>query len=167
LLLESRPAGRVSIRTGHPGDAAGKELPFAQWGESLLETDFSYEDLLESHFLWRNQTLAGEEKWGARSCYLVTSEPGPGDRSHYASVTSWIDRDTYFPVRVEKVARGSGEKKEFIAYGLRQAKGLWSASQIEAKTQGRPGSTFLIINRGAAKAEINQRDFDPSVLVKP
>ena len=166
LLLESRPAGRATIRVGHPGEAAPKELPFAQWGEPLLESDFSYEDLLEGEFLWKTQTLVREEPWGARQCYVVKSEPGPADRSHYSSVTSWIDRQTYFPVRVLKVARG-GETKEFIAYGLREFKGHWSASQIEAKTRGRGGSSFLTINRGAEKAAISAKEFDPAALVRP
>ena len=167
LLLESSPAGRVTIRTGRPGEAAGKELPFAQWGQALFDTDFTYEDLIENHFLWKNQALKGEAAYGARSCYLIRSEPGPADRSHYASVTSWIDRETYYPVRVEKVLRAGGTTREFIAYGLRQAKGLWAASQIEAKTQGRGGSSFLIVNRGANKARIDRKDFDPALLVKP
>ena len=167
LLIESRGSGAMSIRIGRPGEASAKELPFAQWGQALLDTDFSYEDLLESHFLWKNQALAGEEKWGARSCYLIRSTPGPADRSHYASVTSWVDRETWFPIHVEKVTRAGGVTKEFLAYGLRQSKGIWSAGQIEAKTKGRGGSSFLIITRGAGKAEIKPRDFDPTLLVKP
>jgi hypothetical protein len=166
LLIESR-AGRTSIRLGHPGEEAAKELPVTRWGEALLGTGFSYEDLLESHLLWKNQTLTGEEKLGARTCYVLKSEPGPGDRSHYASVTSWIDRESYYPVRMEKVARASGETKQFVAFGLRQSKGLWAASQIEVKIKGRPGSSFLIVSRGTGQAKGTARDFDAALLVRP
>ena len=39
--------------------------------------------------------------------------------------------------------------------------GIWSATQIEEKTNGQSGSTLLIINRGSAKANLNLGDFSP------
>jgi hypothetical protein len=167
LLLESFPGGRSVIRTGHPGDRAPSELPYERWGESLLNTDFSFEDLMESQFLWQIQSLMEETMYGARACFVVKSQPGPTDRTHYATVTSWLDREVYYPVKVEKVVKSSGAVKEFTFYGLRQSKGIWSASQIECKTKGKPGSTLLIISRGSAKAHVDESAFDPALLIKP
>jgi hypothetical protein len=167
VLLETNPAGKAMIRTGHAGDRTPREIPFESWGESLLDSDLSYEDMIESHFLWRNQTLVKEEKYGARNCYMVRSEPGASDRSHYSSVTSWLDQEILFPVKVEKVTNGSGSVKEFIYYGLRESSGMWSASQIEVRIKGRPDSTLLIFNRGSAKANLNASDFLPALLIKP
>ena len=124
------------------------------------------QDLLETHFLWRNQTLVGITKYGARDCYQVRSQPGPADPSHYSLVTSWLDQDVFYPVRVEKTLKGAGGVKEFIYYGLRESKGIWSASQIECKTRGRQGSTLLIINRGSEKAHVAPADFDPALLTR-
>jgi Outer membrane lipoprotein-sorting protein len=166
LLLESRRSGRSTVRTGHNGDRAPRELPAENWGDALLDTDFSYEDLMETHFLWHGQTLVSQTQYGARACDLVRSEPGPADRSHYASVTSWLDKDVYYPVRVEKTLKGSGGVKEFIYYGLRESKGIWSASQIECKMRGRQGSTLLIISRGSEKAHVAPGDFDPALLTR-
>lgn len=167
VLLEINPTGRATIRTGHAGDRAPKEIPFESWGEPVLDSDLGYEDIMESHFLWRNQTLVKEEKYGARNCYVVKSEPGASDRSHYSSVTSWLDQEILFPVKVEKLIRSSGSAKEFIYYGLREASGMWSASQVEVRFKGRPDSTLLIFNRGSAKANLKESDFLPASLIKP
>ncbi len=167
LLLESRPSGDNLIRLGHAGDPALRELPFERWGEALLGTAFSYEDLLDTQFLWRNQTLAGETRYGARDCFILRSTPGPADRTHYSSVTTWLDRASAFPVKIEKTLRLSGSVKEFLYYGLRQSKGVWSASQIECRVQGQPGSSLLIVSRGAEKTNLAEREFDPALLIRP
>jgi len=167
LLLESYADGRATIRTGHAGDAAPAELPFARWGERMLDTDFSFEDLMESQFVWRNQTLGDESMFGARPSVVLKSTPGPQDRTHYASVTSWLDREIFYPLKEEKVVKGSGEVKEFLFFGLRQSKGIWSASQIECKIRGKAGSTLFIVTRGSEKAHSEESAFDPALLVKP
>ena len=167
LLLESRPAGASAVRLGHAGDPAPRELPFERWAESILATDFNYEDPMESQFLWRNQSLLDETTYGARACSVLRSTPGPADRTHYSSVTTWLDQTTDYPVRVEKTVRLSGKVKEFIYYGLRQSKGVWSASQIECRSKGQPGSSLLIVSRGSEKANLAERAFDPALLIRP
>jgi hypothetical protein len=70
-------------------------------------------------------------------------------------------------VKVEKVVRTSEEVKNFIYYGLREVRGVWSASQIECKVAGKPGSSLLIISRGAEKPRLDRAAFDPALLTKP
>ena len=86
--------------------------------------------------------------------------PGAQDRTYYDSVTAWIDRGILFPVHVVKTLRGTTQQKEFVYYGLRQVDGAWSASQVEAKQQGKPGSSILVIERGSGKAHLGRKDFD-------
>ena len=167
LLMESGAAGRTAVRAGHAGDTAPKDLGPATWGDPLLDSDLTYEDLMENQFLWQKQTLVKQEKYGARDCAVVRSEPAVVDRSHYSAVTSWLDRLVHYPVKVEKVVKATGQVKEFIYYGLRESKGIWSASQIEVKTAAKSGSTLLIITRGAGKARLTAADFDPALLTKP
>ncbi|HZC24095.1 MAG TPA: hypothetical protein VE866_12200, partial [Candidatus Binatia bacterium] len=80
--------------------------------------------------------------------------------SHYDSVTSWIDRSILFPVHAVKTLRGTGQQKEFIYYDLRQVGGAWSASRVEAKQQGKPGSSILVVETGSPKAKLTRKDFD-------
>ena len=160
LLLHMSVSGHVTIETVLPGEKAASVLPFERWNEPLAGTDFSYEDMVESQFFWKNQKLLAPEKYGARDCFVLKSMPGPQDRTYYDSVTSWIDRSILYPVHVVKTVRGTGQQKEFVYYGLRQVGGAWSASQVEAKLQGKPGSSMMVIEGGSGKANLSRKDFD-------
>jgi hypothetical protein len=160
LLLHMSVNGHVTIEALRPGEKAARVLPFERWNDPLVGTDFSYEDMVESYFFWKNQELLAPEKYGARDCFVLESVSGPQDRTYYSSVTSWIDRSILYPVHAVKTLRGTGVQKEFIYYGLRQVGGAWSASQVEAKLQGKPGSSIMAIEGGSGKANLGAKDFD-------
>jgi hypothetical protein len=162
LLLEMTASGQVKIQTVRPGEKTASVLPFEHWSDPLLGTDFSYEDMVENQFFWKDQQLLAPEKYGVRDCLVVKSSPGAQDRTHYASVTSWIDRSILFPVHAVKTSRGTESQKEFIYYGLRQNSGVWIAMQVEAKQQGKPGSSLLVIETGSGKANLGRKDFELS-----
>ncbi len=162
ILLHMTESGHVTIETVLPGQKAASLLPFEHWNDSLVGTDFSYEDMLESQFFWKNQELAAPEKYGARDCFVLKSKSGAQDRTYYDSVTSWLDRSILYPVHVVKTLRGTGKQKEFISYGLRQVSGVWSATKVEAKQQGKPGSSILEVEGGSGKANLGTKDFDLS-----
>jgi hypothetical protein len=160
LLLQMSPSGHVTIEAVLAGGKAARVLPFERWNDPLVGTDFSYEDMLESQFFWKNQELLPAEKYGARDCFVLKSTSGSQDRTYYDSVTSWIDNGILYPVHVVKTLRGTGQQKEFIYYGLRQVGGVWSASQVEAKLQGKPGSSMLVIEGGSGRANLERKDFE-------
>jgi hypothetical protein len=160
LLLHMKVSGEITIEALLPGEKAAHALPFEHWNDPLAGTDFSYEDMVENQFFWKNQVLLAPEKYGARDCFVLKSASGSEDRTYYTSVTSWIDHGILFPVHVVKTLRGKGQQKEFIYFGLRQVGGAWSASQVEAKVQGKPGSSMLVIEGGSGKANLGRKDFD-------
>lgn len=166
VLLEVRANGQSTIRIAHPGETAATELPFSKWMEEPLGETFSYEDFLESQYFWPNQQDLGVAKFGARNCDQLLSTPGASDRTHYASVKSWLDASSGFPVYVEKQLKNSGDLKEFTYYGLRRTRGVWWASQVEAKIRGRAGSTLFIVERGTPEAHLGLQDFDSARLTK-
>jgi hypothetical protein len=164
ILLEMRPGGRNTILIAHPGDKEPTALPFEKWSEGPFGNEFSYEDFLEAQDFWANQMALGADKFGARDCDKLKSTPGAPDKTHYAEVTTWLDHGIGFPVYVEKTLKG-GTVKEFTYFGLRQEGGVWSAHQVEAKIRGQAGSTLLIIDRGAPKANLSLKDFTPAQLM--
>ncbi len=164
VLLEMRPGEQSSIRIAHPGDARAITLPFEKWNEGPLGETFSYEDFLEAPYFWTGQTAMGEAKFGARNCDLIKSTPDASVQTHFIEVTSWLDHASGFPVHVEKKLKGSANVKEITYFDLRQRQGIWSARQVEAKIRGHSGSTLLIIDRGAARANLNLKDFSPAQL---
>lgn len=165
-LIEMRPNGQSAIWIAHPGDKTPVPLPFDKWGEGRLGSAFSYEDLLEEQIFWPDQGFVEQTKFGARDCIVVKSTPGPADKTHYAEVKTWFDRDIAFPVYVEKTVKETGSVKEFTSYGLRHDGGVWSAHQIEMKTRGQGGSTLLIVDRGTPKAHLTLNDFNPAQLTR-
>ncbi len=46
-----------------------------------------------------------------------------------------------------------------VPKSLRQNGGAWSASQVEAKVNGKPGSSILVIEAGSPKANLGLKDF--------
>ena len=162
LLLHMSETGHLTIEAVLPGEKTATALPFERWNDPLVGTDFSYEDMVENQFFWKNQETLPPEKYGARDCFVLKSKPGSQDRTYYDLVTSWIDRGILFPVHVVKTLRGTEQQKEFIYYGLRQIGGLWSATQVEAKLNGKPGSSILVIEAGSGKAHLGRKDFDLS-----
>src|ERR1700728_3463906 len=162
VLLHMTVSGHVTIEAVLPGEKAASVLPFERWNDPLMGTDFSFEDMVENQFFWKNQELLAPEKYGTRDCFVLKSKSDPQDRTYYDSVTSWIDHGILFPVHVVKTLRGTGQQKEFIYYGLRQEGGAWSATQVEAKLAGKPGSSILLIEGGSAKANLGSKDFDIS-----
>ena len=162
LFLRMNASGHMTIETILPGEKTASVLPFERWNDPLLGTDFSYEDMVENQFFWKNQESLPPEKYGARDCFVLKSKPGSQDRTYYDSVTTWIDRSILFPVHVVKTLRGTGQQKEFLYFGLRQVGGLWSATQVEAKVSGKPGSSMLVIEGGSGKAKLGSKDFDLS-----
>jgi hypothetical protein len=162
LLLHMSVTGQVTIKAILPGQKTASVLRFERWNDRLMGTDFSYEDMVENQFFWKNQEALPPEKYGTRDCFVLKSKPGSQDRTYYDSVTSWIDRGILYPVHVVKTLRGTEQQKEFIYYGLRQIGGVWSATQVEAKLQGEPGSSMLVIEGGSGKANLGPKDFDLS-----
>lgn len=158
VLVQMDGRGHASIKVSRPGHATAA-LPFEKWKDGMLGTDFSFEDLVEQQFFWRNQELLKETKYGARDCLVIKSMPEPGMRTNYESVISYVDRQIYFPVYVIKRLRGSGAEKDFIYYGLRQTGGVWSPSQIEVKVSDNAGSSLLIFESGSARANLESKDF--------
>lgn len=164
LLLEMRPNGRDSIMIFRPREPAPTVLPFHEWGEKLLDTTFSYEDMLEPQYFWPGQTILKSATFGTRQCNVLKSTPGPSDHTDYSEVQTWLDQAIDYPVYAEKVTKQSGIVKEFTYYGLRKDSGVWSATQVEAKIRGRAGSAFLTIKRGSAKANLSADDFRPESI---
>jgi len=164
ILLEMRPSGQSTIRIFRPHESQPASLPYEDWSESVVGTDFNYEDFLQSEYYWQRQTLLKSARFGDHDCDVLRSAPSELDRSRYAEVETWLDHTIGYPIHVEKKSKYGGIVKEFTYFGLRQSGGVWSARQIEVKTNGQPGSTVLVIERGSTKAKLGIRDFSPEQI---
>lgn len=166
LLIESSLKGSNGMRFLRTLNGKSEVLSSDHGGDAFLGSHLCYEDLAETHLSWQKQTLVGIEKYGGRNCYIIRSEPGSGESLLYRSVTSWIDRDLFVPVYVEKIIQGSGSTKEFLYSGIRESHGFWAARQIEIRIKGEAPATLLIMTQGTGKANLSDREFDPKSWMK-
>ena len=164
ILFEMRPSGQNTIRIFRPHETTPLSLPFSKWSESIVGTDFNYEDFLQSEYDWADQTLLKSARLGARDCDVLKSTPGISDRSHYAGVETWFDHTNGYPVYLEKTLKDNASTKEFTSLGVSQSGGVWSARQVEVKVHGRPGSSLLLLERGSTKANLTVKDFSPEQI---
>jgi hypothetical protein len=164
ILLEMRPNRQSTIRIFRPHESEPTSVPFEKWSESVVGSDFNYEDFLQPEYYWQDQTILKSARFGVRDCDVLRSVPGASDHSHYAEVQTWLDHTIDYPVYVEKTPKNGGNVKEFTYFGLSKSGGVWSARQVEVKIHGRPGSTVLIIERGSTKANLSIKDFSPEQI---
>jgi hypothetical protein len=159
-LVTQDEGGHTSIEELPPGDKTPVRLSPDHWGEGVAGTYFYPEDFADGQFFWAKQTVLPPAKYGARDCFVLKSEPGPGQPSIYAQVTTWMDEKTGAPVYVEAVPKKGGPTKQFVFFDLEQVGGLWLSRQVEAKLQGKPGSTILLIDHGSPHAHLTRKDFN-------
>jgi hypothetical protein len=166
-LLTQDGAGHTAIEALHKGEKAPVRLPAERWGDGVAGTLFYPEDFADGQFFWARQTVLPPQKYGARECFVLRSEPGPGQTTVYASVTTWIDQKTGAPVYVEAAPKGGGPTKQFVFYDLEQMGGVWEPRQVEAKVNGKPGSSLMILERGSAHAHLQRKDFSITAVSQP
>jgi len=159
LLLQDA-AGHTTIEAFRKGDSAPVKLPPEHWGEGVAGTVFYPEDFADGQFFWSKQTVLPPAKYGARDCFVLRSEPGLGQPTQYASVTTWIDQKTGALVYVEAVPKNGEPTKQFVFYGIEQIGGTWLSRQIEVKIAGKPGSSMLLIEHGSPHAHLQRKDFN-------
>jgi hypothetical protein len=159
-LLTQDQTGHATIEARHQIDKAPVKLAPDHWGEGVAGTLFYPEDFASGQFFWAKQTVLPPAKYGARDCFVLKSEPDPGQPTQYASVTSWLDQKSGAPVYVEAVPKNGSPTKQFVFYDLEQIGGLWLSRQVEAKLAGKPGSTILLIDHGSPHAHLTRKDFN-------
>lgn len=159
-LLTQNVEGHTTIEISGKGVAA--KLPVDRWSKGVAGTLFYPEDFADGQFFWAKQTVLPPAKYGARDCFVLKSEPGPGQPTVYTSVTTWLDQKTAAPVYVQAVPKNGGGTKQFVFYGIEQIGGIWLSRQVEAKESGKPGSSMMIIEHGSDHAHLQRKDFELS-----
>jgi hypothetical protein len=99
LLTWGRADGSADMWLYLPELGRVRQLNPAARGESFMGTDLTYEDLSGYHLEVRTHRLLGEEEMDGRPTYKVESVPN--GEAPYSRVLTWVDRDTFLPVRIK------------------------------------------------------------------
>ena len=123
-----------------------KRIAATERDGSFMGSDFSYADMSFSdsmieeneHAMLREETLLGTE------CAVVESISKVGTGATYARQLSWVDRETWIPLRVEFYREGTAApEKVLTADNIKQIQGRWIAETITMTTTGSEHKTVL------------------------
>lgn len=75
--------------------------PLGEMTQPILGSSLTFEDIVDSPFMWSQQTIVGSEAIDNFQCQILQSKPGK-HTSSYASVKTWVDPRRLVPLRIEK-----------------------------------------------------------------
>ncbi len=144
LVLRQRGTGAVEAAMLTPPDRR-QRLGSAQMLDPLLASALAVQDAVENFYRWNRQTLGGREKIGNADCVILESRPGPGDRSPYGKVVSWVDLRKMLPLRVEKFDQSGKLIRRIVT------------DRIAKDDEGRnvPASMTVTVASGASTTDID------------
>lgn len=78
-----------------------RRIVSAQQGRSFVNSDFTYEDMQRHPVEEWNYHLEEPQLVLGRKCYELHSSPRTGTDTQYQKVVSWIDMDTFAPLKIK------------------------------------------------------------------
>lgn len=90
---------------------------------SFVGSDFTYEDVSGRDIEDDNHTVVKEEKLDTRDCYVIKSVP-KAQEVEYTYKLSWIDKDSFLPLKEEYYDRKGELYKVFTADEIKDVKGF-------------------------------------------
>jgi hypothetical protein len=100
-VLLHRSGNKFSATLFKPPDTL-KEIGPTEMKQALFGTDLSYEDIIDSPFVWSQQAIVGTQDVDRFPCQILESKPGKDHNASYASVKTWVDPKRMVPLQIEK-----------------------------------------------------------------
>ena len=116
--------------------------------QSVMGSDMSYEDLMESPKLQNLYagTTVGDESFLGRPCWVLELKAKPGAEPAYHSRKLWVDKERFLPLKEERFATSGKLLKTTEIKSARQYQGRWVAERAvfsdALKNEG--GTEFLV-----------------------
>jgi len=82
---------------------------------SFVGSDFSYEDVSGRNISDDSHTLKAEETMNGRDAYIVESAPKEAASAYFSRKVSWIDKETFLPLKEEYYDKRGDLYKIFTA----------------------------------------------------
>ena len=121
----------------------------AQYGEAILGTDMTVEDLADEYLWWPNAAFAGDDKVGKDPCRAIESRPPAGAQTAYAMIRSCVSTSKLLTLRVEKLrADGKIAKRFTVKRSIRSSDFVVTARTLEIENVERGSVTTIDITSG-------------------
>lgn len=91
---------------------------------SFVGSDFTYEDVSGPDLTADTHALIGEKMLDGRTCYVVESAPKEAKAAEYGRKVSWIDRETFLPLKEDYYDRRNELYRVFTADEVEEVAGF-------------------------------------------
>ncbi|AEV28008.1 Protein of unknown function (DUF1329) [Sphaerochaeta pleomorpha str. Grapes] len=102
-----------------------RRIASCEGDKSFMGTDATYDDLETREVAVDNHELIGEENVGSYVCYKVKSVAKNASESQYGYRLSYIDQESFVPVKVEMFDKHEEPCKVLMVESLKQQDGYW------------------------------------------
>ncbi|MFQ6113412.1 MAG: outer membrane lipoprotein-sorting protein, partial [bacterium] len=112
---------------------------------SFVGSDFTYEDVSGREVTEDTHTLRGEEALKGKTVYVVESVPKEEKSAYYSRKVSWIDKETFLPLKEEYYDKRGDLYKTFTADKIETVQGIATIMQrtmVNAQNGHRTVVTF-------------------------
>lgn len=113
-----------------PALKRARRISTSQKSSSFVNSDFTYEDMERRPVDDSDHRLAGEEKIGDVSCWILESTPREGRPSQYGRVRTWAARDSHVPLRTLYFDRKGRHIKTYEVRSLEKVQGFWTETEV-------------------------------------
>lgn len=141
-----------------------RRVASSEGDKSFMGTDATYDDMETRKVERDNHELLGEEKVGSYDCYKVKSTAKDPKDSQYAWRISWIDKNTYVPVKVEMYDKHEQLLKVLTVEKLEQKSGYWIPMTDYLKNVQTGHSTRLDIQQIEIDKPVSDKLFTANFL---
>lgn len=136
--------------------------------QSVMGSDMSYEDLMESDELRANYdaVVLGRETWKGRDCWVLELTANTSDVA-YHSRKIWVDAGRWLPLKEERFARSGRLLKQTEILEVFQQDGRWLPKRMTFKDMlSRSGGTEYILESIDFNVDIPEYQFTKAALRK-
>lgn len=149
-----------------------RRISSANRGGSFVQSDLYFEDLQDRVPTIDTHRLLGIEEYQGAEVYVLESSPRDATSSVYTKWTSWIDRETLIPLRVDLYQGGGDPVKRLDVQRVEQIQGYWTVMTSTMTTLASGHQTVMqveavIHDQGLPESLFTTRALaDPSIEVR-
>lgn len=164
LIIEKQPQNDMYIFM--PGLFKVRRITSKKISSSIMGTDFSYEDFERIQGMLSDISVEQlpDEQLSGRAVYVLASFPEEG--SGYTRISTYIDKKTCIPLKIELYERGDHLRKQLTIEpgNIKQAGGLWYPAELVMKDLRDKTETTLLVKNIRIGTEIDNGLFEPEQL---
>ncbi|MFC1557555.1 outer membrane lipoprotein-sorting protein, partial [candidate division KSB1 bacterium] len=134
---------------------------------SFVGSDFTYEDVSGRHWTEDTHTLKGEEMLDGSTAYVIESRPIDEKSADYSYKMSWIDKETYLPVKEEYYDKDGTLVKLFKAEKIEELDGILTITERSMTNLKKDHKTVVSFTNIDYNMGINESIFSERYLRKP